>query len=84
MADMQDELTVIADRVRGIAAEKRKDQKAVAAVLEISRQSVNQRFLGRIPFTGPELLRLADAWDVDVARFFPARDEQRVDRARAA
>jgi len=68
---MQDEMTSIADKVRGIAAEKRADQDAVAKVLGLSRQAVNQRFNGRVPFAGAELLRLARVFNTPITRFFP-------------
>jgi transcriptional regulator with XRE-family HTH domain len=69
---MQDELTLIADKVRGVAAEKRKDQEAIAGILGISRQSVSQRFNGRVPFTATEVYKLSLAWGEPVARFFPS------------
>lgn len=73
MTPMQDELTPIADRVRGVAAEKRKDQTDIATILGISRQAVNQRLNGRVPFPAHELQRLADAFDVPVGRFYAER-----------
>ena len=63
--------TVIADRVRGVAAEKRLSQQRVADILSLSRTSVTERYSGRVPFTAPELFTLAGALNVDVARFYP-------------
>lgn len=70
---MPDVQTEIADKVRGVAAEKRKDQESIATILGLSRQAVNQRFTGRVPWTAPELQTLAEKLDVDVVRFYPAR-----------
>lgn len=72
MASMPDEMTEIADMVRGVAAEKRKDQEAIASILDLSRQSVNLRLNGRVPFTAVELFRLSRALRVNVSRFFPS------------
>ena len=63
----------IADKARGVAAEKRFTQARIAATLGISRTSVAERYSGRVPFTAPELFTLATAFDVDIARFFPER-----------
>jgi transcriptional regulator with XRE-family HTH domain len=68
---MHDEMAMIADRVRGVLAEKRKKQDALASVLGMSRQSANARLNGRVPFTGAELLRLSIAFGVPISRFFP-------------
>ena len=65
----------IADKARGVAAEKRFTQEHVAKALGISRTSVAERYSGRIPFTAPEIFTLAAALDVDIARFFPERVE---------
>lgn len=69
---MQDAQTQIADKVRGIAAEKRLDQEAIAGILRLSRQSVNLRFNGRVPFTATEIYTLAAELNVEITRFFPA------------
>ena len=61
----------IADRVRGIAAEHRLTQQAIADVLTISRTSVNERYKGRVPFTATELLVLARQTGEPVSRFYP-------------
>lgn len=69
--DMPETTTAIADKVRGVAAEKRFTQKHIATTLNISRTSVVERVNGRIPFTGAELLTLASAMNVPITRFFP-------------
>lgn len=71
--DMADTTTAIADKVRGVAAEKRFTQQRIAETLSISRTSVVERVNGRVPFTAPELHDLALAMDVPVGRFFPER-----------
>lgn len=63
----------IANKVRGIAAEKRFTQERIAAILGLARSSVSQRYSGATPFTAPELYILATAFDIDISRFFPER-----------
>jgi transcriptional regulator with XRE-family HTH domain len=75
---MHDEMAKIADRVRGVVAEKRCNQKALASILGISRQSVNQRLNARVPFSGVELLRLSVALVVPIDRFFPSTEALRL------
>lgn len=65
----------IADRVRGIATEKRYTHDRIAALLRRSRTSISQRMNGTIPWTGAELLILAAAWRIDPKRFFPDQSE---------
>lgn len=64
-------MSEIADRVRGIAVEKRYTHERIAGTLRISRTSVSARMNGEIAWTGPELLTLAAVWRVSPARFFP-------------
>lgn len=73
MLSVTDEVTLIADKVRGVIAEKRCDQTAVAEVLDRSRQAVNQRLNGRVPFTAAEILRLSITLGVPIERFFPTK-----------
>lgn len=73
MSPMTDGTAQIADKARGVAAEKRLSQETIAATLGISRQAVNARFNGKVPFTAPEILKLAEATDLPVSRFFPER-----------
>jgi hypothetical protein len=47
---MQDDITAIANRVRGVAAEHRASQGAIAATLGLSLGSVNARMNGKVPF----------------------------------
>lgn len=70
---MTETTKLIADKARGVAAEKRFTQERIAATLGLSRTSVAERYSGRIPFTAPEIFALASALDVDIARFFPER-----------
>ena len=69
--DMTTSNSDIADKVRGVAAEKRFTQARIAEALELSRTSVVERYTGRVPFTAPEVFTLASAMDVPVSRFFP-------------
>ena len=61
----------IANRVRGVAAEKRYTQKRIADTLGIARSSVVTRYNGSTPFTSTELAVLANDMHVNVARFYP-------------
>lgn len=76
---MTETTTEIADKVRGVAAEKRFTQRRISDTLGISRTSVVERINGRIAFTGPELFTLAVAMRVPVSRFFP--EPTQVERA---
>lgn len=71
MVNMTDELLEIADRVRGVATEKRYSQQKVATVLGMARGSVSERFTGKVPFGAHELFRLSEEFKVPVTRFFP-------------
>ncbi|MBD3753347.1 MAG: XRE family transcriptional regulator [Micrococcales bacterium] len=62
----------IADKIRGVAAEKRFTQKRIAQTLGIAQSSVTERLAGRVPFTAPEVLTLAAAMGEPVERFFPS------------
>lgn len=73
LARMPDETTRIADKVRGVASEKRASQEQVGEILKLSRHSVNLRFNGKVPFTATEILTLSWAWDEPYSRFFPER-----------
>lgn len=68
---MTDTTAAIADKVRGVAAEKRFTQKRIAETLDLSRTSIVERYGGRVPYTGVELFELAEAMHVPVTRFFP-------------
>lgn len=81
LAGMKSTTERIAAKVRGLAAEHRFTQQRLADVLDISRTSVVERINGRVPFTGVEILTLAEAMDVPVSRFFPEPAERRVSAA---
>ncbi|GAB6857307.1 MULTISPECIES: helix-turn-helix domain-containing protein [unclassified Microbacterium] len=61
----------IASKVRGVAAENRYTQQRIAETIGVSRAAVVERINGRVAFTAPEILALAQAMDVPVSRFFP-------------
>lgn len=71
LADMASTTERIADKVRGVAAERRYTQQRIGEVLGLSAPTVNARMNGRVPFTAAELYDLAAAMSVPVARFFP-------------
>ena len=71
LADMSSKVERIASKVRGVAAEHRFTQQRIADTLDISRTSVTERYQGRVPFTAPEILTLAEEMNEPVARFFP-------------
>lgn len=60
----------IADRVRGVAAERRSTQGDVALILGLSRQAVNARFTGQSPWLAHELGELAMRWNVSPDRLY--------------
>lgn len=65
--------TAVADKVRGIAAEKRIRQADIAEHLGISRVAVARRFNGHVAFSPSELIRIAAVLDVAPGDFFPER-----------
>lgn len=73
---MADTKRQIADKVRGLMAEKRSSQKAIAELLGLSRQAVSARFTYRAPWQAHEVLALAAHWQVPVTRFFPDSSER--------
>lgn len=73
MVHMSNGVERIAAKVRGVAAEHRFTQQRIADALEISRASVVERYQGRVPFTAPEILALAEAMHEPITRFFPER-----------
>lgn len=60
----------VADKVRGIAVEKRVRQADLAAALNVSRMAVTRRLNGTVPFTDRELIKLSERLDVPVGAFF--------------
>lgn len=79
ISDTVDDMTTItseiANRVRGVAAEKHYTQAHIAQTLGLARSSVSSRMNAATPFTGTELASLAFSMNVNVARFFPTSDE---------
>lgn len=71
LTGMTSTTTAIADKVRGVAAEKRFTQQRIAEVLGISRTQITERYQGRVPFTATEIFTLAEALDVPLGRLFP-------------
>lgn len=67
---------LIAAKVRGIAAENRATQERVAEILGLSRQAVNLRFNGKIPFSATEILELSDTFGISLDRFFPTATDK--------
>lgn len=61
--------SAVADRVRGIAAEKRIRQSDVAQHLGISRVAVARRFNGHVAFSPSELINLSDLLGVPAGDF---------------
>ena len=68
---MSDTKIQIADRVRGLMAEKRSSQQAIADVLGLSRSAVSARFTYRAPWLAHEVVDLARHWQVPVTRLVP-------------
>jgi transcriptional regulator with XRE-family HTH domain len=64
--------SVVADRVRGIAAEKRVRQSDVAEHLGLSRVAVARRFNGHVAFSPSELINIATFLGVTPGEFFPS------------
>lgn len=69
---MNPDLTEIADKVRGVAGEKRVSQGDIARMLGLSRQAVNLRMNGKIPFAAWEIKRLSRELRVPIVIFFGA------------
>lgn len=62
--------SAVADKIRGISAEKRVRQADLAEALNLSRMAVVRRLNGTVPFTDHELIILAQRLDVKVGAFF--------------
>lgn len=60
----------VADRVRGVAAERRLSRGQIAATLQVTPMSLSRRLNGQTPLTAAELSALSDLLDVPVGRFF--------------
>jgi transcriptional regulator with XRE-family HTH domain len=72
---MTDSRIGIPDKVRGVAAEKGYTQERTAQTIGISRTQLVERYAGRTSFKADEILALALAMRVPIARFFPSEAE---------
>ncbi|MEI3845244.1 MULTISPECIES: hypothetical protein [unclassified Microbacterium] len=60
----------VARRVRGLAAETKTKQAAIAAALHLSRMATWRRMSGETPFTAADLIAIAPVIGVPVAAFY--------------
>lgn len=67
---VSDEPLLVADKIRGIAAEKRVTQAQLALSLQLSRMAVVRRLNGSVPFTDRQLRVLSARLQVPVGAFF--------------
>ena len=58
--------TSVADKVRGIAVEKRVRDAERAETLSVSRMAITRRLNGSVPFTDRELIALSQRLDAKV------------------
>jgi len=58
------------DRIRGLAAERRFTQDAIAEILGLTRPAVRRRYKGETEYSASELQKLAVAFDVPVGALF--------------
>lgn len=68
---MKDATVVIADKVRGLAAENHLTQQSIADIIGRDRKAVHERWHGRVPFSGAELFAIAQATGTPINRLFP-------------
>lgn len=68
---LADQARAIAEEVRVARFRRRMHQEDVALLIGITQGPYARREKGEVAFTGPELVLLAIAFDVDVAEFFP-------------
>ena len=81
LSRMKDATSLIADKVRGVAAEHHLTQQGLAEIIGRDRKSVHERWHGRVPFSAAEVFAIATATGETVSRFFP---EPITDAPRAA
>ena len=62
----------IADSVRAERHRRRKTQGQTAAIIDLTQDSYARRERGEVPFSGPELLVLAEAFGIPAAEFYPS------------
>lgn len=66
----------IAFRVRFELKRQKRSQAALARDLDVTEHYLSRRVRGEVPFSAAELVRVAEALDVDVTVFFPQRQER--------
>lgn len=64
----------IADSVRAERHRRRMTQAETARKVDITRDAYVRREAGKVPFSAAELLVIAEAFGMDVAEFYPARE----------
>jgi len=62
----------IGQNVRAERVRRGEKQEAVALILGVSQGAYSERERGEVPFSGPELFLLAQAFNLDVSTFFPS------------
>lgn len=60
----------VANKVRGIAAERRISQARMAEILTVSRMAIHRRINGSTPFSPEELIKLSQTLETPVGAFF--------------
>ena len=60
----------VARRVRGLTAETKTKQSAIASALHLSRMATWRRMSGETPFTAGDLIVIAGVLGVPVAAFY--------------
>ena len=71
----------IADRVAAEITRRGRFKTAVAAAADISQATFSRKINGHTDFTIPELVRVADALEMDWREFLPEPAPQALDRA---
>jgi transcriptional regulator with XRE-family HTH domain len=72
MSNPNPDAEMVGSRVRGLLAERKLSQSAMAARLGISKAAMSRRIAGEIPFNVAEIGSLAALLDVPASRFFEA------------
>ena len=68
----------VAAKGRGVLAEKRVKQAAIAEAVHLSRMAISRRLSGDTPFAPEELITIAGVCGVTVSVFFGERAEAMV------
>ena len=71
----------VANKVRGVAAEKRVTQAELAFALSMTEMAMSRRMKGQTPFSPEELSRMADVLSTPVSTFFGEYTNARVGAA---